>query len=228
MNRAAVVVAASILLLTGCGSDPKTPSSNAETAIPEDKTVAKVGDEIEAGVYTAPANRCNGFSATTREYDLEPEETVGEFVGTSVLVRDVDRIVLYEGQYFHSSFCPPGTWKREDGTGTKSIDPETIEGACTLLITDRLLADAMKFPTGKKETKADETRRMDIQNRLFSIGVATMFEADFGDTNSELADNLPVGVIVDFLDDPEEYVDNGELSSDIASAAQKIEKACKG
>ncbi len=225
MKRIFAAVALSTLMLGGCGSDPEAPGASEQPKDQSDaKTVLKVGDEIEAGVYTAPAHKCNGFAATTREYDLEPEETVGEFVGASVLVGQVDRIVLYDGQYFHSQFCPAGTWKREDGKGPKSIDPATVKGACALLIDEGLLAGALEFPKAK-ETDEDEFKRGDIQERIFSIGTASMFSEVHGEGSNDLA---PVtGQLVDFLDDPKAYVEDGKLTSDVAGAVAKIKKTCE-
>lgn len=103
------------------------------------------------------------------------------------------------------------------GTNLSSPDPVTLAGACDILVGEgRAVQEALGFPR-KQESSADRVLRGEIQEQLFSVVVAD---------NKDLAD--PAGQLVDFLDDPEAYVENGQLSSTVLQAFSSIREICKG
>lgn len=219
MLRSALVVAVSALVLTACGSDPKGEPDHSATS---DDGVALVGEDIKAGVYTSKAVSCLGYTATTREFTLDDEDPEGEFISGGSRVRDLDRIVLNDGEYFHTVGCSTGKWKLD--SDEKSVDPGAVGGACKLLIEDEVLAETLTYPK-EHETAADESQRSLLQDQLFSIVTADMEASpDESSTRADLADSA--GQLVDFLDDPEVYVEDGKLTSDVAAAVAKIKKIC--
>lgn len=219
MLRSAVVVALSAIVLTACGNDPKSePDRSAARA----DDVALVGEDIKAGVYTSKADSCLGFTATTREFTLDDEDPEGEFLSGGSRLRDLDRIVLNDGEFFHTVGCPTGTWKLD--SDEKSVDPGTVEGACKLLIEDEVLAETLTYPKDRAAA-ADESQRSLLQDQLFSIVTAGIEASpDESSPQAEVADSA--GQLVDFLDDPNEFVEDGKLSSDVAAAVARIKKAC--
>lgn len=219
MLRSAVLVALSTIVLAACGSDP---TAGPDDAAANGDGVVLVGEDVKAGVYTAKADSCPGFTATTREFSLDDEDPDGEFVSGSSRVRDVDRIVLNDGEFFHTVGCPAGTWKLDNNA--QSVDPGTVEGACELLIEDEVLAETLTFPKDR-ETAADEAQRSRLQDQLFSIVTADMQASpDESSRQAVLADSA--GQLVDFLDDPKEYVEDGKLTSDVAAAVATIKRTC--
>lgn len=103
------------------------------------------------------------------------------------------------------------------GISLSSPDPATLAGACDILVGEgRAVQDALGFPR-KKESSADKVLRDEVQEQLFSVVVAN---------NKDLAD--PAGQLVDFLDDPEAYVENGQLSPTVLRAFSDIRETCEG
>jgi hypothetical protein len=97
-----------------------------------------------------------------------------------------------------------------------AADPATHAGACEILVgKEHAVDDAMTFPKAK-ETAADATFREEVQQQLFSVVTAN---------NKELADSA--GQLVDFLDDPEEYIEDGKPVAIITQAVSKIRSTCK-
>jgi hypothetical protein len=92
-----------------------------------------------------------------------------------------------------------------------SGDPATLEGGCDILLGDEdLLAAALAAGEGD-----DAAERQRVQERLFTIVSAK---------NESLAD--PVGQLVDYLDDPSAYVEDGELDASITTAEADIGATC--
>jgi hypothetical protein len=218
MLRSVVVFALSAILLSACGSDPKDEPDDLAA---KGDDVALVGKDIKAGVYTAKADSCLGFTATTREFTLDDEDPEGEFLSGGSRVRDLDRIVLNDREFFHTVGCPTSTWKLD--SDAKSVDPGTVEGACKLLIEDEVLAGTLTYPKDR-ETAADESRRSVLQDQLFSIVTAGMEASPDESPQADLADSA--GQLVDFLDDPKEYVEDGHLVPLVSDAVAKIKKTC--
>jgi major membrane immunogen (membrane-anchored lipoprotein) len=103
------------------------------------------------------------------------------------------------------------------GTNRSTPDPATLAGACDILVGEgRAVQEALGFPR-KNESSADEALRFEIQEQLFSVVVAN---------NKDLAD--PAGQLVDFLDDPEAYIENGELAPIVLRAFSDIRETCEG
>ena len=74
----------------------------------------------------------------------------------------------------------------------------------------------MAFP--KQKESADETRH-------FARRSKSDCSRSWWPTNKELAD--PAGQLVDFLDDPDEYVEDGKPVTLITDAVAKIRSTCK-
>lgn len=213
MIRVLAVLAVAATLLTGCGSDSGGPSSDSKQAA----RVAEVGKDLKAGVYTSKEKYCIGFTATTRDFSLDAETSRGEMIAGAVQVRDRNRIELHDGDFFHAVNCTSNAWKREERSSPESVDPATVEGACGLLMGDGLLADALEYPK-VDESEKDRIRRSEIQERLMSIV--------FADIENDMPLASSAGQIVDFLDDPEAYVEDGKLSPVVTAEVAEIKKTC--
>ncbi len=101
-------------------------------------------------------------------------------------------------------------------SSSAAADPATLAGACEILVgKEHAVDDAMTFPKAK-ESAADAAFRQDVQQRLFSVVTAN---------NKELTD--PAGQLVDFLDDPDEYIEDGKPVAIITRAVSKIRSTCK-
>jgi hypothetical protein len=94
-------------------------------------------------------------------------------------------------------------------------DPATVEGACRIMLDgpDDLLQQTLSFARPESASAADSSAA--IQKKLFTIVAAEQ---------ETLAD--PVGVLVDFLDDPSAYVKDGKVDDSITQAAATIRKTC--
>jgi hypothetical protein len=116
------------------------------------------------------------------------------------------------------SSCGSGS----DGSGSDrssrsptTNDPATVEGACRIMLDgpDDLLRQTLSFPRPKSASAARLSST--IQEQLFTIvasGQETLAE--------------PVGVLVDFLDDPRAYSEDGKLDDSITEAADTIRRTC--
>jgi hypothetical protein len=206
------------MLASGCGtsgskgdSQPKS-SADAATTVSADG-IYEVGTDIKPGVYTAKGE-CLAYSASTRDFSVMDDNADDDaYIAGPASVGGLQRIELHTGEFFTSTSC---TWTLEDGNKSASADPATVAGACEILVgQEHVLDDAMEFPKQDESTE-DEARREEVQGRLFAIVVAN---------NKELAD--PAGQLVDFLDDPEEYVEHGKPIALITDAVVKIRTTCK-
>jgi hypothetical protein len=116
------------------------------------------------------------------------------------------------------SSCGSGSdGSSSDGSSRPSPtnDPATVEGACRIMLDgpDDLLQQTLTFPRPKSASAAD--RSAAIQEQLFEIVAAEQ---------ETLAD--PVGVLVDFLDDPRAYTKDGKLDDSITQAVATIRTTC--
>ena len=220
MKRTALATAACIAaLVAGCGTSDSSgepqakPTAAGATTVSEDG-VYEVGKDIKPGVYTA-RGECVAYSASTADFDIMDDDDESDaYLAGAMPVGDQQRIELHKGEFFTSRSC--GTWTLEDDTKQATADPATIAGACDILVgKGHTVQDAMEFPKDK-ETAADEQRRGEIQDQLFTIVVAN---------TKGLAD--PAGQLVDFLDDPDEYVENGKPVALITETVSKIRGTCK-
>jgi hypothetical protein len=106
-----------------------------------------------------------------------------------------------------TSAAPPAS----SSPPVSGVDPSTLEGGCEIVFGDEdLLKAALKFPKSK-----DEAERARIQERLFSIVSAK---------NESLGD--AAGQLVDYLDDPSAYIENGKPVSSISVAISDIRETC--
>lgn len=218
-RTAGTIVACIAALVAGCGTsdssgEPQTkPTAAGATTVSKDG-VYEVGKDIKPGVYTAKGE-CVAYSASTADFDIMDDDDESDaFLAGAMPVGDQQRIELHKGEFFTSRSC--GTWTREDSTKPATADPATLAGACEILVgKGQAVQDAMEFPKDK-ETAADEQLRDEIQQRLFTVVTAN---------NKELAD--PAGQLVDFLDDPEEYVEDGKPVALITDAVSEIRSTCK-
>ena len=94
---------------------------------------------------------------------------------------------------------------------TSSGDPATLDGGCDILLGDEDLLEAA-LAAGEGDDAAERQR---VQDRLFTIVSAK---------NDSLAD--PVGQLVDYLDDPSAYVEDGELDASVTTAESDIRETC--
>lgn len=105
----------------------------------------------------------------------------------------------------------------EDGSPapSSSANPATLAEGCAMLVgDDDLVGRALTFPRDS-ESASDERLRYEIQEALFSIVIAG---------HKKLSD--PTGQLVDFLDDPEEYLEGDKPGPAITSAIAEIQEAC--
>ena len=216
MNRTALTLVCIAALASACGtSDSKGEKSSAEPATTVSKDgVYAVGKDIKPGVYTAKG-KCLAYSASTKDFSVMDDNADDDaYIAGAALVGSLQRIELHKGEFFTSKSC--STWTLEDDSTSASADPATVAGACEILVgKDHTLDAAMAFPK-QNESSADKALRGEVQERLFSIVVAN---------NKELAD--PAGQLVDFLDDPEEYIEDGKPVALITDAVAKIRSTCK-
>jgi hypothetical protein len=219
MKRTVLTIACIAVLASGCdtsdsGTPDTKPSAKLATTISTDG-VYEVGKDVRPGVYTTKG-QCIGYSAKTSDFDImnDDDESDAYIAGALPVGGDVQRIELHKGEFFTSKDC--STWTREDGTKPTTADPGTLAGACDILVGEgRAVQDALGFPR-KHESSADEKLRGEIQDRLFIVVAAD---------NKDLAD--PAGQLVDFLDDPEAYVEDGKLDSLILNAFSDIRDTCQ-
>jgi hypothetical protein len=223
MRITVFIVVAVLLASCGSGSDEESPRSTAASAssaaTPSSGATAAapgvylVGTDIPAGVWTNRGD-CAGIAASSREYDLETGTDPDAYLTSSLPVGDVARIVLQDGQFFHAEECDTA-WTLEDARSPKTNDPTTIEGACRIMLDgpDDLLRQTLSFPRPKSSSAARLSAT--IQEQLFTIvasGQETLAE--------------PVGVLVDFLDDPRAYSKDGKPDDSITQAAATIRNTC--
>lgn len=220
MKQIVLAIACVAALGSGCGAsdssgNPEAQSGSRLATTVESDGVYEVGKDIAAGVYTAKGD-CGAYSASTADFDILDDDADDDaYLTGSMPVGDVQRIELHKGEFFTSRSC--STWTLEDSTKSATADPATLAGACDILVGEgRAVQEALGFPR-KKESSADETRRGQIQDRLFTVVVAG---------HKDLAD--PAGQLVDFLDDPEEYVEDGQLSPSVLRAFSDIRETCEG
>lgn len=105
----------------------------------------------------------------------------------------------------------------EDGSPAQSsaANPATLAGGCAMLVgDDDLVRRALNFPRDP-ESASDERLRYEIQEALFSIVLAG---------HKKLSD--PAGQLVDFLDDPEAYLEGDQPGTAITAAIAEIREAC--
>ncbi|MCZ4500017.1 MAG: hypothetical protein JWQ74_2572 [Marmoricola sp.] len=96
-------------------------------------------------------------------------------------------------------------------SATPATDPGSLAAGCaTLVRTGDLVGQALAF--GRTP---DGTDRSAVQEKLFAVVTAG---------NKNLAD--AAGQLVDFLDDPEAYVDGGTINRDVTRAAADIRGTC--
>ena len=215
----ATVLACIAALATGCGTSDSSGDPEAKATATSATTVSKdgvyaVGKDIKPGVYTAKGE-CVAYSATPADFDIMNDDgDPDDYLAGAMPVGDLQRIELHQGEFFTTRSC--STWTLEDGTKSASVDPASVAGACEILVgKDHAVQDALEFPKDK-ETAADEQRRGEIQDRLFTVVVAN---------TKGLAD--PAGQLVDFLDDPDEYIENGKPVALITDAVSRIRSTCK-
>jgi hypothetical protein len=219
MKRTALTLVCIAALASACGtSDSKgdsQPKSSAEPAATVSADgIYEVGKDIKPAVYTAK-EKCLAYSASTKDFSVMDDNADDDaYIAGAAQVGSLQRIEVHKGEFFTSKSC--STWTLEDDSTSASADPATVAGACEILVgKDHTLDDAMAFPK-QKESAADKALRGDVQERLFSIVAAN---------NEELAD--PAGQLVDFLDDPEEYIEDGKPVTLITDAVAKIRSTCK-
>jgi len=219
MKKTACVIASIAVLAAGCGSSasssdaPTKPVSTLTTTVTKDGVYA-VGKDIKPGVYTAKGE-CGAFSASTKDFDIADDDADEDaFIAAAMPVGDLQRIELHNGEFFTSRSC--STWTLEDSTRPVSADPASLAGGCEILVGEgRAVQEALGFPR-KKESAADKTLRSTIQDQLFTVVSAG---------NPKLSD--PAGQLVDFLDDPDAYVEDGTLAPIVLRAFSDIRKACQ-
>lgn len=93
---------------------------------------------------------------------------------------------------------------------TSDADPATLEGGCDILLGDEGILDA-----ALSITTSDDPDRARVQDRLFAIVTAE---------NESLAD--AAGQLVDYLDDPAEYIEDGEPDASVTTADADIRETC--
>jgi len=212
--RLAIPAVLLLVLAGGCGSGERSdggPASGAPVGEVTADGTYEVGVDLLPGVYTAPAGGgCGAIAASTADYDVEEmREDPDEYLRGSVRVGDLQRIPLKDGEFFQTSSC--GRWQREDGTGAVSPDPATLAGGCAILVgKDDLAVRAFEYRGPANTDEASE-----LQQRLFAIVVSF---------NKELTD--PAGQLVDFLDDPAGYVENGEVIPKVAREMDRVRELC--
>lgn len=91
-----------------------------------------------------------------------------------------------------------------------TADPSTLEGGCEILLGDERVLDATL-----EAAEGDDAERSRVQERLFAIVAAE---------NDSLGD--AAGQLVDYLDDPSAYVEDGELSADVSAAVADVRETC--
>ncbi len=182
--------------------------------------VYEVGVDLVPGVYTTQDLGCAGFTASKAEPDIENMD-MDTWLAGSMRVRDVDRIVLHNGEFFTSMEC--GTWQREADGEPKSADPTTLAGTCEILVgTDDLAQQALTFPR-KPESAANKGLRDEIQTRLSTV-VFSSYAAGRSTNRKKLYNST--GELVDFLDDPSQFVEAGKIDARFTGALARIRKVC--
>lgn len=104
----------------------------------------------------------------------------------------------------------PSTPAPSSAAPTSDADPATLEGGCDILLGDEGILDA-----ALAITTSDDPDRERVQNRLLAIVSAE---------NDSLAD--PAGQLVDYLDDPAEYIEDGEPDVSVTTADADIRETC--
>jgi hypothetical protein len=221
-----VVTGAAILvaLVSGCGnaSGPGRPDTGSATGKPSGAPatsvtasgVYKVGQDIAPGVYTTTDLGCTGYTASNADFDLEDEEEPDAYLAGAIQIGDVQRILVYEGEFFTSLQCD--RWQRETVGKPKSPDPATLAGGCEVLVGgDDLVHQVVSF-LRKPRSAQDSAVASELQERL-----TAPVDAD----NNLLGD--PAGQLVDALDYPPAYLTaRGDHVGDVARAVAKIRSAC--
>ncbi|NRQ51309.1 hypothetical protein [Aeromicrobium stalagmiti] len=109
-----------------------------------------------------------------------------------------------------------------ESTAAAKVSPKTLEGACSLLVgpAARYVDDALAAGEAVRTSGgalANVDRATEVQNQLFTV---------VAEGPAELKD--PAGQLVDYLDDPEAYVEAGDLDPLVTEAAVEIKKTCEG
>ena len=204
-------LAAAVLVLAGCGS--ATAGSNSARTHVRDSGPYAVGTDIEAGVWiTADRGECLGYTARTRDFDIETSEDPDDFLAGEVVVGDFHRIVLHRGEFFFADRC---AWSLADPSDHVP-DPATTAGGCAILVgKDDLVQRTLDFGHRSKDERNDATS-WDLQERLFAVVSAR---------NKELGS--AAGQLVDYLDDPDGYNDGAGTISKVTRAVDRIRSLCR-
>ncbi|MET0449147.1 MAG: hypothetical protein ABW004_12095 [Aeromicrobium sp.] len=204
----------------GAAADPATsPAAEAPadpaTTISEDG-VYEAGVDILAGVWTTTSSSedpCLAATATSADYDVADEEAEGgDLVAVATSNGSGLVIEVGDGEFLSTSSCNPWTLEDDESDdGEAATDPATLEGGCEILLGDDGALDAaLAF-----RDSGDDDERTRVQERIFAIVTAE---------NESLAD--PAGQLVDYLDDPDAYIEDGKLSSTITTAVSDIRETC--
>lgn len=230
MSRAASAAAALVLLVTGCGQQGRATGQPkvepgvrgaSTTAVHNDHgTVIKVyevGRDIDPGVYTTRKVGCSAIATSAADYDLLADDSDPDgILATSVTVGALERIVLRQGEFFQVQDC--AVWKREDGSGPRSPDPATVEGACTILVKDPLLDEVTTFLSEPRAELAGDSSGWGLQDRLMAVVASNLASRGALKTLSNSS-----GQLVDLIDDPAAY---GDLDSRVTRASTRIRGVC--
>lgn len=208
-----VLLVLGALLVAGCGSDGGSDGAGAARSGGVTDGTYEVGKDIEPGVYTAAAD-CVGTISSKPDYSHGLTANPDDFLGGSLQVGDVQRVVLKAGEFFMSEVCRDG-WQREDSTVPATPDPATRAGACTILLQEKLAdeaVDVLKESAGS----ADRGPRVDeVQEKLMAVV--------YSHTKGLWR---PAGELVDFLDAPDAFFESGKLDSRVDRALATIRQYC--
>lgn len=211
--RSLAGLALGALVVAGCGA-----GGGSNGAAPSSSRVADghyaVGKDLESGVYTAALD-CVGTISSKPGYQVG-RSNPDDFLGGSLQVGDKQRVALKAGEFFTSEECQNG-WQREDGSVPATPDPATRAGACTILLGKEKLAELAVDVLKKSATFEDDGRRLsEVQNKLMAVVYSH---------TSRLW--RPAGKLVDFLDAPDAFFENGKLDPRVGRTVATIREVCR-
>jgi hypothetical protein len=217
-----VAAVAALLLVGGCAHATEDPDARPHlssdiarahvTAVhvvgPDKVRMYAVGTDVVPGTYVARSgDACGSFAATSAGFQLGSDDD--GFLRGSVQVGPLQRIVVHRGEFL-GVIC--GEWRIQDAA-TTTADPATRAGACAILVGPHDLVGAALEVTDRSSANEEETAR--LQDELMAVVEARTRGLD-----------AAAGQLVDYLDDPSGYYQDGELAAEVARARDRIHALC--